>query len=485
MARTSTGKGGLIFLCLFLAPFLVGGVAMLYIGFAKLAQGQSLADEEVIAAFGVGTIFTLVALGFYAATFYGHRTLQEEHTRKDRFPDQPWKWNKDWDTGRVVCASRAGMIVLWLFALTFSAFGLPLMYKGWTIREQEGWIAFLAAGLFALVGIGMLAAALYKTVAWLRYGQSYCELITNPGVIGGWFRGNVHTKLRLGPNDRVNVRLQCVREYSTGSGKNRSKRTDIKWQETMVVDADKARRTADGGAQIPIAFPIPRACQPTNEENRDDRIVWQLRVSANVPGVDYVADFEIPVFITPDTDDGFDAESTDAYAITTDEAIDFAQSSKIRVRPLGASGMEIYAPPARAIGAATGATVFLALWTGVVLFLFQSDAPIYFAIVFGFFEVVIAYAVLSMWFGSARTVVDGDSVEVTHRLAGIGTTKRFHKNEIESVRVDLGMRSGDKAYYRVNLHLPGNKKRAVASAIADKDEARWIASVIETSLESA
>ena len=50
--------------------------------------------------------------------------------------------------------------------------------------------------------------------------------------------------------------------------------------------------------------------------------------------------------------------------------------------------------------------------------------------------------------------------------------------------IDIATQSGDRACYRVKLHLGGRKTRDIATGIRDKNEARWLASVLESYLEA-
>lgn len=58
------------------------------------------------------------------------------------------------------------------------------------------------------------------------------------------------------------------------------------------------------------------------------------------------------------------------------------------------------------------------------------------------------------------------------------------KADIEKVDIDIATQSGDRACYRVKLHLGGRKTRDIATGIRDKNEARWLASVLESYLEA-
>ena len=47
---------------------------------------------------------------------------------------------------------------------------------------------------------------------------------------------------------------------------------------------------------IPIAFKLPITVEPSDSTDANNRVVWRLQVAASVPGVDYAASFEVPVF---------------------------------------------------------------------------------------------------------------------------------------------------------------------------------------------
>lgn len=484
MKKRSSGLFGLIFLCVFLTPFLIGGLVMLGIGVNHLREGAPLTDEDVFVPLAIGVVFTAVSLGFLSAVIYGHRKQKQQNALREQFPDEPWQWNEEWRSGTVASSNPVGLAVLWLFAIVFSGFGVPLTIRVWLEAGSEGLAGVFITGIFALIGLGMLAAAIRGTIAWFRFGQSYCELITNPGVIGGWFKGAVHSRVPIGPNDTIQSRLSCIRRYTTGSGKNKSTHEDIKWQEARTVEGGAVEMGSAGGTIIPIAFYIPRDCQATTMEDASDRILWRLEVNAAVPGVDYSARFEVPVFVTPESSDQVPEEAHAAYALSEDQVRDYGRTSKIRVRSAPEGGTEIYVPPRRTIGVALGATAFFLVWTGVVGVMVTQGAPLFMTAIFALVDVLIFCFVVSQWLGSTRTVINRDGITIRRGILGIESATRVDPDDINKVDIDIGMKSGNRAYYRVNLYIDEKKKHAVAGGIGDKNEARWLASVVETSVEA-
>jgi len=52
------------------------------------------------------------------------------------------------------------------------------------------------------------------------------------------------------------------------------------------------------GQTIPADFAIPSDAYVTDHDNPSDQVLWVLHASADVPGVNYTDDFEVPVFRT-------------------------------------------------------------------------------------------------------------------------------------------------------------------------------------------
>jgi hypothetical protein len=65
---------------------------------------------------------------------------------------------------------------------------------------------------------------------------------------------------------------------------------------------EPSRTAAGAETHIPVAFRLPADAQACDDTDSNNRVLWRLRLSATVPGVDYVSQFEVPVFRTPASD---------------------------------------------------------------------------------------------------------------------------------------------------------------------------------------
>ena len=82
---------------------------------------------------------------------------------------------------------------------------VPLILVPRAISEGQYWtLIFL---IFPLIGLAILYAAIHRTLVWRRYGRSYVELQTLPGVVGGRLRGDVVVVGRLGRGASVALTL--------------------------------------------------------------------------------------------------------------------------------------------------------------------------------------------------------------------------------------------------------------------------------------
>lgn len=462
---------------LFLLPFLIAGLGALSKGIYDFSNDPRF-TEDVLALFGVGTMFTLVGGGMLAGVIWAARKEKELDQKKAQHPDAPWLWRDDWAEGRVKPATPGGMFVYWLFGIVFSAVSVPIMFALDEIlgKGPLGYAVFL----FPLVGVCMLLAAVYATLRWFKYGQTWCDLVTNPGIVGGWFRAVIWAKVPLTPQDTVNVTLTCFHRYTSGTGKNRTTHRKVTWQETLQLGREHLATEADGMVAIPVRFYIPRSCTPSTPGWPTDRMEWELKAAAEVAGIDFVTDFIVPVFMTEDSSDvpPDESELASLPAVTPE----FRPSILVLE---GVDSTEFHAPPRRNPGALLGFTLFAVIWTGIIAGMaYSGEVPILFPVVFGLFDILILSATLWMWFGHARVRFEHGNATVSRKVLGIGPETTFPLSEVTGADMHITMQSGNTPYYTIRLHTTSGKKSTVGG-IREKAEAKAIVRRIEGLLDTA
>ena len=73
------------------------------------------------------------------------------------------------------------------------------------------------------------------------------------------------------------------------------------WEDQQTVMHELLDDQAEISA-IPVVFQIPADCRPSDDRDASDKTLWRLITSAKVPGIDYSATFEVPVFTTAQSD---------------------------------------------------------------------------------------------------------------------------------------------------------------------------------------
>jgi hypothetical protein len=262
-------------------------------------------------------------------------------------------------------------------------------------------LAFCSSGLFLLV------RAIRATIRHHRFGNSYFELDSLPISPGERLSGKIHLHFETQGARGIDLRLSCIRRVVTGTGEDRSTSNITLWQADKSVPSG-AVGPGPLGRAVPVAFEIPAQAVDTNHNDSRDQIVWLLHAEADVPGVDYSDDFEIPVFRTmPSSQPANDTSSQGSFrassvGFATTQIIDRQSGelprparSKIIVS-MHDGGTEFYFPPFRTPGRALALFVAFLLFGGASYALINSDVPLFFTAFFILADLFILCG-LSRW----------------------------------------------------------------------------------------
>lgn len=103
------------------------------------------------------------------------------------------------------------------------------------------------------------------------------------------------------PQNGYRLRIASLRVVTTRSQRRSatggSATEKVLWDQEIVVDASAAMRSP-AGTRVPFQFTTPADAQVTDESDSYNRYLWRISASARFPGVDYSAQFEVPVFKT-------------------------------------------------------------------------------------------------------------------------------------------------------------------------------------------
>jgi hypothetical protein len=468
----------------FLLPFCAVG---LWTGGAAIAK--ALAGDWSQAAFYA--LFCLVfggaGFGLLTTVVLGRTKLRDTMARAAAHPDEPWLWRDDWAAKQASDGAQRGMWSSIFFAALWNLISAPLVVAMLRQELPRGNRLALLGLVFPVVGIALATWATRRTLQYRRFGSSTIDLERVPFPVGHRLVATVRARIETPPSDGFRVVLACINRRETGVGKDRSTTEYVLWQEEQRVLGTAVRDYRGAGTTVPVDFAIPADVRGTDESVPTNVIVWRVTVSASLPGVDYEAAFDVPVYYTADS---ARPEESDAPR--------FAAATPLATAPVASSitvthdgdGTTIVVPAFRNPGATMSLAVFTILWTGTIWIQRLVGAPFIFPAVTGLVAVVLWWAVLEMAFGSRRAVVRLDGVAVTHRLLGIPLRGRVAAADVAGVEMPIQMQAGSTPYYSVLVRrqaIPGRRLAGaitVASGIRDKREAEGLVATITQILTS-
>lgn len=450
-------------------------------GVAKSEPWSEIAGPAII-----GGIFTVVGLGllFLARQIFvrGRKLaqLQQQH------PGKPWMWREDWAAGRIEDSSRSATVGLWGFAILWSAFTFPLAaflfrQEGFPPRQTAMWFVLI----FPLAGILLLWAAIRQTAARMKFGTSHLQLVTQPGVIGRQFRATLDTTLKEAPADGIEVTISNIRRVTTRSGSDSSTSEHVIWQEATTLPASRLSLGMNG-VTVPLTFDIPLDAEPCDDSNSRNCVLWRVEVSAQLPGIDYSQNFEVPVFITQ-------ATPSDEEDI---EEIEERSRARVRATPVDtkrmvmeqsiSSGTKFTFPPPMKGTAATAVAVLLVLAIGGSAVIYYEVVNC-FTVVAGLLCLLFGVAIIFVTGHSSYVLVESGNVTARHRLLGMSWGKKFRSDEIIDVVPVVGSSNSGtgKATYGIGVKTAAGQSYTVSMFGIEKPEAEWIAEKIRVAIKGS
>jgi len=378
-------------------------------------------------------VFGLVGGGIMYA---GLRTKKIIDTPESK--DKPWLQNPDWKCSVIHSQAKSGMKAIWFFAIIWNLISTPIIAIGFIeVWNDEGYVALMML-LFPLIGLGLLYAAIKKTLEWRRFGITALSMDPYPGSIGGDVAGGIDIDIPYDPMANFKVTLTCVHSYMSGSGKNRSRSESAQWQ-----DSGYARvQPAAGGITLKFCFKVPQGLKES-EEHSSNYYFWRLNVEADLDGVDLDRSYEIPVFATAE------CSQTIALDSTVERPAGLPQVSAETILPIvQTSGViKIYYPMFRKLPRAFAAVLFGGIFFGAGLFLWVKAADDGFMLyimssVFSLIGGGIMLWGLYSGLNSLMVQLDGQTLKVVRSILGFTTGNyEVSYNEIERIEASEGMKS--------------------------------------------
>ncbi len=222
-----------------------------------------------------------------------------EQMRKN-WVEKPWTQRQDWACGKMVQEGTLNMGLLVVFTVLWNIFGWGIAAFGIISDWDSGDVPWFLV-VFPVVGVVLAVVTLRAWIRKRKFGTSVLNFRTMPAYSGDHLQGTVQTgvPVKNQPSQEFSLRLLCARR-TTVLDQDGDARVS---EETLWSD----QQTVLGGIsgtlpvfQVSVDFHIPGNLPSTELLPEDDRTLWRLEITSRMKGVDYAAQFEVPVYQRPE-----------------------------------------------------------------------------------------------------------------------------------------------------------------------------------------
>jgi hypothetical protein len=487
---TTPSKLAPAFLSAFGLPFVGMG---LFAAFTFLhAANQPLPSRIGAAVFA--SVFTIVGGGLIFGSFYGYSRMKKQSEIELAHPGSPWLWRPDWAAGRVESKNKAGAIGWWVAAVLVNMISLPASMAGISqgLSTQDPKFIFPVA--LELIGLIVLFGAIRATIRFERFGKTYFEMTSLPFSPGSRLAGAIHLQLNTDATHGVDLKLACIRRVVTGSGNNRSTQQVPLWEDSNNVPATSLIR-GPLDTVIPVEFGLPADAFQTDHDNPGDQVVWVLKANADVPGVDYSDEFELPVFhtsssppsVVPATFGSATQIGSFVPTATTSSEVsgDVPEPPQHRVILADSpEGLEFHFRAGRNAGR-TILVVSLAVAVTALfyaMFNLQLQPPKFIFAMVGVMDSILILAAIHAALSATRIVVGNGLISWRRSILGMGNSHELQISDVDSILAYTSIQqasSSGSTLYSLRLKSKSGKNYTLVDDIESRQEARWIVSKIE------
>jgi hypothetical protein len=360
-------------------------------------------------------------------------------------------------------------LFLWGFALFWNTALAGFGWLLWTMPPGDGRaIAWATFFVFVFAGVTLIASALWSTTTRARFGSSEFAMDAVPFAVGGWVSGVIQVPPAAAGAESFDVVLDCLRIVSMSRGTNRS----TSWREEVTVPAAGLDRDAMG-VRVPVAIRVPGDVFPSGTQDLR-RIEWRVSIAARLPGLDYDASFEVPVFHV-EGPPGPPPRPLSRVRGEEEGALR-PPDSPIRVqhRP---DGLTIqYATPKWVLTWALGPMVVLLIGWLVGRRAYPGELPaeivgVAIGLVGGF--ALLGLTLIAVLLTPNRVEVHSGEVMVRNGAYGFGYSRRFPRPDVKAVK-HVPVQDGPDITHTVVVETRDGRIVIATPSLPGLTEARWL-----------
>ncbi len=407
----------------------------------------------------MSVLFSSVGGGIIWMTLWAKRAEKRELSRQHIYPGEPWRWKDNWQTPEVKSSSQASFYGALFFAAFWNLISWPITILSFDeIISDKNRIA-LVVFLFPIVGIGLAHWAFRSWQQWKKFGHTRFVAETYPSALGHALVGSV--VMPTPPSGtKFHLKLNCIRKEESGSGKNRTTRDNILWQDEQFITSENS---SSPEYRLPVFFKLPNDLPQSTMDDEDDHVVWRLTAEAETAKAKFDQSFDLPVF------------DPDQYSIKIPNSARIGAGTGYSTKEYkgdwretgvmfadNADGKYYFFPAARHKKMATAITLMAIIFSAVGFAPLFSDMPWFFSIVFGLTGLGLLAWAVSLWLHKSALNISADGITFRRGIFG-GKMQLYRPDDIKSIELESTMSSGDVKYYDIVAALKSGKKLRIAN----------------------
>jgi hypothetical protein len=281
------GCGSVVFGSVFLAVGL-GVLALVARRYEEMPE-----EKGLLAAAGVCLLFAGIG-GFVVAN--GVRGLQRARRRRrllEQNPLEPWLADHPW-TGQRVPAERRGGLFHQLGCLVVTCLFVAPIHWFAFVSGKAPLIVKIIAGALDLAPFVLVFSLALEHWKRLRWGRAHLELDRFPVHVGQRLHARLVPARRLAAG-KLELTLLCVEERHELRQSGGGKKSNV----VVAYAHHEARQSVDlatsAGDGVGVVFELPRDA-PGTRLSHDPPTYWELRATADTPGIDFEEVFLLPIY---------------------------------------------------------------------------------------------------------------------------------------------------------------------------------------------
>jgi hypothetical protein len=414
--------------------------------------GESIVDRSLRwGLLGFKSIFLFVfggvGLGLLIAIW---RAPKEKDKTKPEYQSAPWLLNHDWQSASIRSDSKMSMWGAWAFAAIWNLISSPTPFLAYReVVDKQNYIALVAL-LFPIVGIGLIGWAVKRTKEWRKFGPTPVELDPFPGSIGGHVGGRIEMPLAYDSSNKFLLTLTSIHSYMSGSGKNRSRREQVLWQDEVLAHSE----STGTGTRIEFRFDVPTGKKESDADPSDDSYdLWRLNVRADIDGTDLDRSYEIPVYPTGQESSGISDRNIERSDEEQNAVYDSAILTHIKISNDGMGRKYSYSMGRNLISNA-GAILIGSTFATIGWYIAFVEGQRLFGFVFGGVGAIVAIAAFYMLFKSLDVSIGAGDITSVRRLFGVPVrTRSMRRDSLSRLDVNNGMQAQSGTRHIVYLKV--------------------------------